>query len=682
MIRFILALLKFTFRWVIPLIGLAALIGFPLLLLNINQCIRTEAVRTLQHYFPNAVLKLESAEFSPGQGIRIRGLQLKIPERSFLRNSQITVLPGEVVMPSRKGDNYDFLFIEEVFFSSPTNWLGLVCCGFQPETVHLRNADIVLHSVDKTHWNWQFLEFVNPKKNKPTLIKELVFEDVDCQIRDYRKEGAVYELRDIGGKLLLQNDKSYELTGTMTGDYAKAMEFSGKVCPLEKRWHIEGNILECEVSPRLIKVLPMECTPQSEFFDNITKNGVLKNIQGVLSLNYSIVYDSAPKEGNKLKFNVNGTLHHGRWDWEGLPDSLSELESQFEANESGIYVKSYNGKIGGGNIAASFRQWTFTSNAPKNVKMRLDNIELNPRMEILLPEKIRPIWRMIQPQGVLNSNIELQFDGTKWIPKINVECKKGGLLFEKFPFKLEDVFGSIQWDRDMLQLTLSDGKHIAFGANFVFPATGLAGHFRLKAQNMPVNEKLIKACPEIAQSIINDFDPKGTVNVEFGMDFPGNKQPAGKFLNITLLNCSGRYAKFPYPLRNVNGILEMKDDFWTFKNLSCNNTPSAITGSGSLNLNPTENKDFLLSLKLTDLPLDKTLAAAMPEDNARLLEGLGASGSIDAQVEVFMRIEKSAKPEIKIHAVPIGNQMSVRAASLPYRLDNVSGNIEFQNDHP
>ena len=165
------------------------------------------------------------------------------------------------------------------------------------------------------------------------------------------------------------------------------------------------------------------------------------------------------------------------------------------------------------------------------------------------------------------------------------------------------------------------------------------------------------------------------------LDVHGNGTPIDLIVDIGLVNCSGRYEHFPYPLRSLNGRLYMKNHFWTFENLTVSTTSVKITGSGRVNLQPDQPHDFFLNLKMTDLPVDKVLTSSMPEENAKLIYGLGITGSVNAQVDIAMRIGVDKGPKLKIHAIPTGEEFSMRAASFPYRLDKVSGTIDYENEH-
>ncbi len=53
-------------------------------------------------------------------------------------------------------------------------------------------------------------------------------------------------------------------------------------------------------------------------------------------------------------------------------------------------------------------------------------------------------------------------------------------------------------------------------------------------------------------------------------------------LRLNANSCSIRYSKFPYPLNNIRGQLEMIDHSWTFSNLEGMNDSARVTGEGDL----------------------------------------------------------------------------------------------------
>ena len=697
MFRILSTLLSFIFKRLIPLLGLGALIIIPITILNINPYIRSKVISRLKEQFPDASVSVESAEFIRGQGVRLRGLRIRFPKSAFVNSESNPVKESELVLPNSKSGLYDFVTVEDMFIVAPVSLKDILTKGFSIERVKLRNADVVLYPVDKERWNYQYLHFIKRKKNTP--FREIELSNIDCQVRDYRKGDAIYELRDIKAKMTLKAENEYDIVGVMTGDYARSVTYSGSLNLDKKQINVEVNVSQCELSDRLYNALPLEALPRDELARRMQDMRLVKNVMGILSSKCVFSYDGSAEEGNKLRYRIIGEVVNGRWEWSNSSEPLTNIQIKYDVSEKEANIQSFSARMGTGKVQMAYRQWTYEENAPKELRIKVENVPLDDRIAAQFPQNVVDVWKSVQPSGLVTADAYVKYDGRIWSPVIKLQCQNGSLLYEKFPYALSNLSGTIELNNQTLKANLSDGANISLGGVFVIPPElfaisgnksgsdklddavlqKISGYFLVKAKNVPITEKIVNACPEKAQELIHQFDPRGAVNVDVRLDVRGNGTPMDLIVDIALLNCSGRYEPFPYPLRNINGRLYMKNHFWTFENLTVNTMPVKITGSGRVNLQEDQPHDFVLNLKMADLPVDKVLSSSMPGENATLINGLGITGSVNAQVDIAMRLGVDKSPRLRIHAVPIGEEFSVRANSFPYRLDKVSGSIDYED---
>lgn len=697
MFRILSKLLSFIFKRLIPLLGLGALIIIPITILNINPYIRSKVISRLKEQFPDASVSVESAEFIRGQGVRLRGLRIRFPKSAFIDCKINPVKESELVLPNSKSGLYDFVTVEDMFIVAPVSLKDILTKGFSIERVKLRNADVVLYPVDKERWNYQYLHFIKRKKNTP--FREIELSNIDCQVRDYRKGDAIYELRDIKAKMTLKAENEYDIVGVMTGDYARSVTYSGSLNLDKKQINVEVNVSQCELSDRLYNALPLEALPRDELARRMQDMRLVKNVMGILSSKCVFSYDGSAEEGNKLRYRIIGEVVNGRWEWSNSSEPLTNIQIKYDVSEKEANIQSFSARMGTGKVQMAYRQWTYEENAPKELRIKLENVPLDDRIADQFPQNVVNVWKSVQPSGLVTADAYVKYDGRTWSPVIKLQCQNGSLLYEKFPYALSNLSGTIELNNQTLKANLSDGANISLGGVFAIPPElfaisgnksgsdklddavlqKISGYFLVKAKNVPITEKIVNACPEKAQELIHQFDPRGAVNVDVRLDVRGNGTPMDLIVDIALLNCSGRYEPFPYPLRNINGRLYMKNHFWTFENLTVNTMPVKITGSGRVNLQEDQPHDFVLNLKMADLPVDKVLSSSMPGENATLINGLGITGSVNAQVDIAMRLGVDKSPRLRIHAVPIGEEFSIRANSFPYRLDKVSGSIDYED---
>ena len=368
MFRILSTLLSFIFKRLIPLLGLGALIIIPITILNINPYIRSKVISRLKEQFPDASVSVESAEFIRGQGVRLRGLRIRFPKSAFIDCKINPVKESELVLPNSKSGLYDFVTVEDMFIVAPVSLKDILTKGFSIERVKLRNADVVLYPVDKERWNYQYLHFIKRKKNTP--FREIELSNIDCQVRDYRKGDAIYELRDIKAKMTLKAENEYDIVGVMTGDYARSVTYSGSLNLDKKQINVEVNVSQCELSDRLYNALPLEALPRDELARRMQDMRLVKNVMGILSSKCVFSYDGSAEEGNKLRYRIIGEVVNGRWEWSNSSEPLTNIQIKYDVSEKEANIQSFSARMGTGKVQMAYRQWTYEENAPKELRIK------------------------------------------------------------------------------------------------------------------------------------------------------------------------------------------------------------------------------------------------------------------------------------------------------------------------
>ena len=90
--------------------------------------------------------------------------------------------------------------------------------------------------------------------------------------------------------------------------------------------------------------------------------------------------------------------------------------------------------------------------------------------------------------------------------------------------------------------------------------------------------KSSRPCPKSRSEVAQSLNPRGTVNFEYTCRRDSADQPLHHHLRLDANGCSIRYSKFPYPINNVRGQLEMIDHSWWFRNLQGMNDSAQIAG--------------------------------------------------------------------------------------------------------
>ena len=199
------------------------------------------------------------------------------------------------------------------------------------------------------------------------------------------------------------------------------------------------------------------------------------------------------------------------------------------------------------------------------------------------------------------------------------------------------------------------------------------GHGRYA--NLRVDQKLTLALPAKPREIVESLNARGSI----GLFVHYHREPGAEIhsrISIRLNGCDLRYAKFPYPLHNVRGIVESNDKTWIFQDLQGTNDTGLVRCQGDMKPGP-EGDVLVLHFAAMNLPLEEELATryalcaaiverAQPDRRRRSACGRRSS-------------DRLARPPDSHHG-RAGARFGERAtAYFPYRLEKVRGQFDYQN---
>ncbi len=183
--------------------------------------------------------------------------------------------------------------------------------------------------------------------------------------------------------------------------------------------------------------------------------------------------------------------------------------------------------------------------------------------------------------------------------------------------------------------------------------------------------------PEKPQEVAQSLDPHGTINFEYRCWRDVADQPMHHYLRLNPNDCSIRYSKFPYQINNIRGQLEMRDHFWTFRNLKGMNESAQITGEGDLTPSLQGNK-FVLNLTANNVPLDQELHNALAPNIHQAWNDLKPQGMVDLTAQICYLSEQK-QLSLGVSVVPKSETTSIEPVHFPYRMDKLQGALLYQD---
>ncbi|HEY4311999.1 MAG TPA: AsmA-like C-terminal region-containing protein [Pirellulales bacterium] len=601
------------------------------------------------------------------------GLQVSV-HSAGLTDGGIQIRGVSIVDPHADGPHAEIAYLDELFMVCKTDIKTLLQGMPSISEVIARRPTIrATHRPDGT-WSTSRL-FPLPKfGDKPPLItieaaileifdplkstpKSLTVRDAFFKVNSYR-----------GSQPTTPGHSLLALTGYCSADSIRRVELSGTFDPASGGIALAGIVDGLDVTPELVRDIPYEC-PQGL--------NLLETLRGQVNGKFDVRFD--PKGATPWTYDITGELNRGRLDDSRLPHPLTELKAGFHVTTGGFAIDNLTANSGPATLALAVRRDGFHEKAPMVIVAKATQLRLDRQLSAILPEKYQEAWQQSQPDGEVDLDATLRFDGTQWTPDVAVSCHKVAFTYPKFPYRLEHGAGQITLRNNALLVDMnaySDIEEVHLRGDIRQPGPDWTGSFTVDTRNLRVDQKLTLALPPKPREIVESLNPRGSIGlfVHYRRE-PG--QPIHSRISISLNGCDVRYDKFPYPLHNVRGIVEANDKIWTFQDLQGTNDTGLVRCQGDMKPGP-EGDVLVLHFAAMNVPLEEELRDALRPSARQLWNELNPSGAVDLQVDVVHQTGWR-DPQIRVAGTPARDSVSVEPRYFPYRLDKVRGEFGYEN---
>jgi hypothetical protein len=661
-------------------VGAAAVLA---LYSRLNDEIRRQIEAKLAEHYPGLNVSIRSAELVEGKGIRLR--DLSISERGA------------------EGPNAEVLYVEELLLTCSTDWKDLVQGDPKVQRVTVRRPRLrATHRPDGS-WSVAKLLPLPQLKNRPP---DVAIDNGIIEIFDPLKTPAgSMTLRDVnftlipsaspllpgagpgvragssGQKSVISNPQSLipnpstisyvrQLKGMFSGDGFRRVEVEGSVDPHAATFSIRGQAEAIDFSPELRDSLPGSLTAKIPTLE----------LRGQGDMRFEVSHDPAAAE--PWKFDLIGRLSRGRIDDARLPQPLTEIRAAIHLNNEGFSIDDLSARSGQGTLRMTCRRSGFESNSPLSLTAEVRRLTLDRALNNVLPSVVQDQWYKFCPAGEIDADAKLSFDGKTWQPEVLVNCLNVSFTHHKFPYRLEYGKGNIDLKNDHLRLNLtaySGSQPVRLEADIDQPFSGPTGRFTAKGDEIQVDEALLAALPQKPSEVARSLNPQGAVSFDLRMWRDKPNEPMHQHLQLVANHCSIRYEKFPYPINDIRGKLEMLDGVWTFQNIEGSNDRAKIACKGSL-MPGLHGNELVLKIEGRDVALKEDLrnALTLSPHIQQVWRDMQPRGTVDLSAEVSYLSEQK-KFNVGVHIEPQPQSASIEPVHFPYRLDRLEGVLDYSD---
>ncbi len=379
---------------------------------------------------------------------------------------------------------------------------------------------------------------------------------------------------------------------------------------------------------------------------------------------------------------------------------FERVNGEFELTSDGIraeFTGSFHGSscTVSANLRSGVEKLATLGDVDFDAQLSVTGLNLPRPDSVAHPAEARFIsrWRQLagffrdyDPHGVVDLEIDVAKVASEeesiQIRRAVVTARGGDASCRFFPYRVSDLSGTVEYTPEGVFLREINGQHsgglVTVDGRAAEPTPEAPKSLTITGKGIPIDRELMDALPRRFRSIHGLFNPEGTIDVQLGLTQP--RGVAGKsakwqtHAEISLVDVSGAYVKFPYRLERTTGNIIVDQDRLRIENLSGHSGNADINLQGDLAFSNGKPTDLTLTIDARNVPFDEKLYAVLPEQACRQLRTFHPSGHLDAEVDVQLdetgeHVGYSAKVAMK--------NVDVRPNAMPIDITGVTGQLQL-----
>jgi len=625
---------------------------------RLDETIREKIQRRFAEHYAGLHVSLHSAQRIDGQGIELRGLTISDP-----------AIPG---------DQGVLLHLDEMLLVCNASLEELIAEKLKVSQIIVRRPTLRATRGPDGAWNAARLLPLPKFGPTPPLGPESPTTRIEggtVHLIDASTEGRpILTFRDVRLDIAPQRkpadvvvgDPALEFSGSLAGKLMQQIDLRGTFHPLSSRWHLTGEATGLKISPEVSKSLPGELAQSAD---------VLRGLHGEGHGEFQVSYE--PTRPVPLEFDVRGQFVNGRLEDPRLPRPITDIQASLRLNNAGLTIDELSATSGASTLTLQLHRQGYAANSPLSLTAAGRNLAFDQIWLPLLPESWRNAWYKFYPAGQFDADVELSYDGQTWTPHVQLRCLDVSFSYYRFPYKVERTTGLVKLDGPLLSLQLqgyAGTQPVQISGECRHPGPEAAFRIELRGKGLAINDQLLDAMPGKSAEVIRSLEPRGTVDflVRTERRQVGEQAP-DQHAVVDLNRCSLRYEKFPIPIDNITGALELRNGHWTFRDLHGTHGASEIRGTGWLQA-PEAGGLFQLRITGRRVVLGDELRSAMPPDGQQLWRDFRLQGTANLLVDLIYQ-PQHRHLSLMVRAEPVGTLTSIEPSFFPYAVQLVERGI-------
>jgi hypothetical protein len=686
------------FQWGLVLIIVAALAAGGYLYFRLDDEIRRQVELKLTSHYRHLIVRVGSARFEKGVGITIGRIAFEEPKS------------GEPLLE-----------IDELFLASTMGVDELLSETLPIDQIVIRRPRAHLMRRAGGQWNIQAL---SPLPKFSDRAPPIVIEDATISLPAAAPAGSrPLVLRNVGLTLTPETavgavaDRRYRMTGAAAGLSSSDLKLDGSVGLADGFLDVTLRAVGLELSPELLASVPFKMPNAPE--------GI--QLSGSTDISARI---TRPNPQAEFQWSAEVKMAGGRLRMAGCPQPFTDVSLHADADGNRLSIKQLRAKWGVADVTLACERNGWSSDAPLGLALRATDLTIDRQLIAALPQPIDAYWRRFEPLGTVNIELRLAFDGQQWRPRIIADCRGISLTDnEKFPYRVEQANGRVEYspasaggaDRLKIDLTgVGNARPIVIQADLAHVCsdppdrrprrTGVAaqlgwpgysagyrgldaddsrappraypvGWIEISGEAISVHEQLLATLAQRSPKggeFLRSLRPQGAFDFRWRAEWKDRLQPrAATSLDLVIRDGNILYERFPYPLRNVRGLVTERNRKWEIHDVEARggNDATVVVCRGEV-VSAADGNPFDLTFQAVNVPLDDNLKQPLPAGAKQAWEEFRPQGRVDFTARVSKQ-PGAEKPRVDVELRPREQSVSIELRRFPFRLEEVEGVARF-----
>ncbi len=321
-----------------------------------------------------------------------------------------------------------------------------------------------------------------------------------------------------------------------------------------------------------------------------------------------------------------------------------------------------------------------------DIKMSLTEFTLPRRGPDATPSEARLIRRFpplahfyddYDPHGVVDVEIDVGLRPGQEQPvtvrRVKLTARQTDSSCRFFPYRVTGLSGVVEYAPEGVFLRNLQGRHgagrLSVDGWLAAPKRWAEKELTIKGWGIPIDEALTASLSRRYATILDTFNPTGTIDVEVHLAQPQIDPDEhirwATTTDVTLLDVSATYTKIPYPVEGLTGRLTFGDGRVVVDKVDGRAGAGEVTVDGTVSLARERVDDIDLAVRGTGLVIDDQLLTALPKTVRDRLAGGDISGAVDFESSVDSGVDVGS----------VTHTTTIRLRDADYRPDGMQTRI-------